>query len=127
MAKIKNVEAYCSFCDSYQKVEIHMDMKALDDDSKRWAKCKKCKHMFIINPETEVLKKEKINVKEIDLVNYVIYSPDKKFEIGQSIYHQSWNDYGKVVSKQIVSNGKSAIVVEFQKLGSKKLLENINL
>jgi len=122
MAKIKNVEAFCGFCGSIQKVEIHMEMKALDDETKRWAKCRKCRHMFVINPEVDV-----INVKDIDVENYIVYSPDKKFEIGQSIYHQSWNDYGKVVSKQIVSNGKSAIVVEFQKLGSKKLLENINL
>jgi len=48
------------------------------------------------------------------------------FEIGESIYHENWDDFGRVVSKETLSNGKRSISVEFQKSGLKKLIESLN-
>ncbi|MFZ2863943.1 MAG: hypothetical protein WA440_04250, partial [Ignavibacteriaceae bacterium] len=48
------------------------------------------------------------------------------YEIGQTIFHENWNDFGKVVSKEVLSNGQKSISVEFQKSGNKKLVESYN-
>ena len=51
------------------------------------------------------------------------YSPANAYEVGQTIFHENWDDFGKVVAKEILSNGQKSISVEFQKLGNKKLVE----
>jgi hypothetical protein len=55
---------------------------------------------------------------------YRIYSPEESYEIGETIFHEEWQEYGKVKAKEITSSGHSAIVVDFEKSGEKKLLEN---
>ncbi|MGE5364276.1 MAG: hypothetical protein ACM3SM_09105 [Bacteroidota bacterium] len=127
MAKVKNVEAFCTVCNAVTKMEICTDNGALNNENKRWAKCKKCKQMFVIDPaECESQKNAKPSVKDIETENCAEYSPMKQFNIGDSIYHKTWNDYGKVIAKEISSNGQNTIRVEFQKMGNKKLLEAIN-
>lgn len=123
MARVKNIEAFCNFCNAVTKMEIAGDVTHNLDENKRWAKCKKCKHKMIIDIRTEV-KEKKVSLDGIENEECVTYSPDKTFDIGQSIYHQSWDDFGKIVSKKILSDGRSSITVEFQKSGSKTLLES---
>ena len=67
----------------------------------------------------------KITIDEIDLESFSEYSPAKTFTIGESIYHKTWDDYGRVISKEISSNGYNSIKVEFQKVGQKKLIESV--
>jgi hypothetical protein len=55
-----------------------------------------------------------------------VYAPTKSFTVGESIYHKNWDDFGKVVGKDVLSNGQSSITVEFQKSGNKKLIESIS-
>ncbi len=125
MARIKNIEAFCNFCNAITKMEVSAEPVPGDDENKRWAKCKKCKHKMIIDLKTEV-KEKKISLDGIENEDCVTYSPDKTFDVGQAIYHQSWDDFGKIVSKKILSDGKSSINVEFQKSGSKNLIESLN-
>ncbi len=73
-----------------------------------------------------MLKKTKVSLEGIENGDCTTYAPDKSFNVGESIYHQNWDDFGKVVSKEIMSNGQKAISVEFQKSGSKKLIESVN-
>ncbi|WP_140945869.1 hypothetical protein [Candidatus Thermokryptus mobilis] len=56
--------------------------------------------------------------------NYRVYSAAETYEIGELIYHEEWQDYGRVKKKEVSSSGYSIIVVEFEKLGQKKLVEN---
>jgi len=123
MARTKNVEAYCSFCNALRKMELAGEVTG--SENKRWAKCKKCKHTMIIDLIEDV-KETKVSLEGIENEECVTYSPQKSFEIGQSIYHQNWDDFGKVVSKETLSDGRSSIAVEFQKSGLKKLLESFN-
>jgi len=58
--------------------------------------------------------------EEINLENFSEYSPAKTFVLGESIYHKTWDDYGRVIAKEISSNGQNSIKVEFQKVGQKK-------
>jgi DNA-directed RNA polymerase subunit RPC12/RpoP len=123
MARVKNIEAFCNFCNTVTKMEISGEPAPSEDENKRWAKCKKCKHKMLIDLKSEV-KEKKVSLDGIENEECVTYSPDKTFDIGQSIYHQGWDDFGKIVSKKILSDGKSCINVEFQKSGAKNLIES---
>lgn len=123
MARVKNVEAFCNFCNTVTKMEISGDVSPTEDENKRWAKCRKCKHKTIIDIKTEI-KEKKVSLEGIENQDCVTYSPDKTFDVGQSIYHQGWDDFGKIVAKKILSDGRSSITVEFQKSGNKNLLES---
>jgi hypothetical protein len=46
------------------------------------------------------------------------------FKVGDAIYHNEWNDVGKVVSKAKMSDGNQSIIVSFEKCGSRRLIEN---
>ena len=65
------------------------------------------------------------NVIKVTRENCIDYSPEKIFEIGNSIYHTDWDDMGRVKSKEKTSSGGNAIWVEFEKNGTKKLIENL--
>jgi hypothetical protein len=123
MARVKNIEAFCNFCNSVTKMEISGDSSPNEDENKRWAKCKKCKHKTIIDLKTDA-KAKKVSLDGIENEECVTYSPDKTFDIGQSIYHQGWDDFGKIIAKKILSDGRSSITVEFQKSGNKNLMES---
>jgi|SRR3989304_6724322 len=127
MARVKNVEAYCSVCNTMRKMELAGDATSSDEEqgTKRWAKCKKCKQTMMINIEKDV-KETKVSLEGIENQECTTYSPMKSFIVGEALYHKSWDDFGKVVSKEIMSNGQSSISVEFQKSGLKKLIESVN-
>ncbi len=125
MAKIKNIEAYCSFCNTIVKMELTGGVTASGDENKRWAKCKKCKQTSVVDISVDVLEK-KPSVEGIENdENCIHYEPSKTYKVGNVIFHKGWNDFGKIVGKEILANGFSSISVEFQKLGNKKLLESI--
>lgn len=124
MARVKNVEAFCSVCNAVRKMELAGDVA--DQENKRWAKCKKCKQTMVIDM-SETHKDTKPSLEGIESEKFTDYSPTKSFTVGETIYHQNWDDFGKVVSKEILSNGRSSIAVEFQKSGFKKLIESITL
>jgi len=126
MARIKNVEAFCSFCNTITKMELAGEVSGNENENKRWAKCKKCKQTMIINLSEDV-RENKPSLEGIENEDCTVYSPKKSFSVGESIYHQNWNDFGKVVSKTVLSSGQSSISVEFQKSGHKKLIESLNL
>ena len=73
-------------------------------ENKRWAKCKKCKHTMVIDLIEDV-KETKVSLEGIENEDCIKYSPEKSYEVGQSIYHENWNDFGKVVAKETLSNG----------------------
>lgn len=126
MGRVKNIEAFCNVCGSLTKMELAGESSVLSFQNKRWARCKKCKQMALIDPaEVELKKSEKVGSEDIAVEDCVEYAPQKTFVLGDSIYHKTWNDYGRVIAKEISSNGQNTILVEFQKLGNKKLIESI--
>lgn len=126
MARVKNVEAFCGICNTVRKMELLGEVSLGEDsENKRWAKCKKCKQTMMIDL-TEDVKETKPSLEGIENEDCTVYAPTKSFTVGESIYHQNWDDFGKVVSKEVLSNGQSSITVEFQKSGNKKLIESIS-
>lgn len=126
MARVKNVEAFCTVCNTMRKMELTGEYSSDEQETKRWAKCKKCKQTMVINLASDI-KVLKPSLDGIENGDCTVYSPKKSFIIGEAIYHQNWNDFGKVVSKEVLSNGQSSISVEFQKSGHKKLVESLIL
>ena len=125
MARLKNVEAFCSVCNTVTKMELAGDVVNTEEENKRWAKCKKCKQTMIIDLVEDV-KVTKVDLEGIEEGECTSYSPAKTFNVGESIFHEGWNDFGKVLSKEKMSNGQNSISVEFQKSGLKKLIESLN-
>ena len=68
----------------------------------------------------------KVSLEGIENSECTTYAPTKTYELGETIYHQNWDDFGKVITKETLSNGRNSISVEFQKSGLKKLLESLN-
>lgn len=124
MARIKNIEAFCNFCGSVTKMELAGEVTSGGEESNRWAKCKKCKQTMMINLE-EALNLKKPSLEGIENSEVTEYTPQKTYSIGEAIYHKNWDDFGKVIAKEVLSNGRSSIAVEFQKSGSKKLIETL--
>lgn len=50
------------------------------------------------------------------------YSPGEEYKPGDLIYHRQWNDTGTVVDKKESGGGRRMIVVEFEKMGKRKLV-----
>ena len=126
MARLKNIEAFCSSCNAIRKMEITGNVTGDENENKRWAKCKKCKQTMVIDLEANT-SMTKVSLEGIEDSDCTTYSPTKTFELGDTIYHQDWDDFGKVVTKETLSNGRNSISVEFQKSGLKKLIESLNI
>jgi len=65
------------------------------------------------------------SLRKLDRDQAIEYAASKNFTVGQTIYHSEWDDYGKVMAKQRMSNGIRAITVAFEKLGERRLVENV--
>ncbi|MGD1005987.1 MAG: hypothetical protein ABR980_01990 [Ignavibacteriaceae bacterium] len=126
MARIKNIEAICPNCGGMKKMELAGEVLGTDNHDKYWAKCKKCKQTMIIDMNEDV-KVTKPSLEGIENEDCTVYSPEKSFSVGESIYHKNWDDFGKVVSKDVLSSGQKSIAVEFQKSGLKKLIESLTI
>ena len=107
-------------------MEITGNISGEGNENKRWAKCKKCKQTMVIDLDLDT-NMNKISLEGIENSDCTTYSPSKTFELGDTIYHQDWDDFGKVVTKETLSNGRNSISVEFQKSGLKKLIESLNV
>jgi hypothetical protein len=126
MARIKNIEAFCPNCAGLKKMELAGEVLGIESQNKYWAKCKKCKQTMIIDMAVDV-KEMKPSLEGIENEECTVYAPSKSYSVGESIYHKNWDDFGKVVSKEILSSGQKSIAVEFQKSGLKKLIESLTI
>ncbi|MBV6512021.1 MAG: hypothetical protein HRU80_14440 [Ignavibacteriales bacterium] len=124
MAKTKNIEYYCKFCQSVTKMERTAEIVS-GDENKVWAKCKKCRQKMIVDL-TQYEEAVRSKVPELDTATGITYSPMRSYNVGDSLFHEKLNDFGVVVSKETTSGGRSSIVVKFQNSGEKKLIETIN-
>jgi len=92
---------------------------------KIWYRCGKCKHTALLTLSLASQSKKKVQVAALNREQCTPYSKEKTFSIGEQIYHSDLDDMGRVVRKDKMSNGIHSIVVAFEKLGERKLLENI--
>ncbi len=128
-SKYVTLSNMCEICVTPTKVQLVGEADAVeeggDEEQKRWAKCTKCHHTMMI--DMLVVNEDRRSVKEttIPVEDCTPYSPKSVYSIGDAIYHKAWDDVGTVTSKELTSNGSQAILVTFNKVGEKKLVENI--
>ena len=122
MSKSKYVTQVCTSCGRESKMEIIGAV--VGAENKVWYRCTRCHHSMMLDSAAKI--------KEDNIITYVRencinYSPEKKYDVGVSIYHTDWDDMGRVTSKEKTSSGGNAIWVQFEKNGIKKLIENLQL
>lgn len=101
-------------------MEIIGGMEGVTD--KTWYKCTRCRHMTLLSNPNGAADTTLLDAKTASL-----YDPHNTYEIGQTIFHSKWNDVGRVLSKARMSNGSNAMIVAFQKLGERQLVENLSI
>lgn len=122
MAKGKYIFYHCGHCDRVTKMEVIGSSESQPD--RTWYRCTRCRHASLINLE-ELRKTQEESKKKVAREDASEYSPTNTYSVGQSIFHSEWGDVGKIVSKEKTSRGESAIVVAFEKLGERRLLESL--
>jgi hypothetical protein len=128
MAKTKYIIHQCAYCRRDTKMEFVGNQPTENSDTetvKMWYRCGKCKHTALLTLSVASQTRKKGQVIAIDRDQCTPYSKEKTFAVGEQIYHSDFDDMGRVVRKDKMSNGVHSIVVAFEKLGERKLLENI--
>ncbi|MEX2117878.1 MAG: hypothetical protein WEB37_13435 [Bacteroidota bacterium] len=124
MARSKYINHFCAYCHKDTKMEIVGGKAAggnVSDPLKMWFRCLRCKHSAMIDRNLD----QKWMSEKMDRETATEYTATKVYAIGQTIYHSTWDDLGRVMSKIKTSGGVHAITVSFQKLGERKLVENL--
>jgi hypothetical protein len=122
MAKGKNIFHRCGHCERITKMEI---IGASEDQPERtWYRCTRCRHATLVNIE-ELKRSQEEAKKKLEPAQCQEYNPLNTYSIGQAIFHSEWGDVGKIISKERTSGGDRAIVVSFEKLGERRLLESV--
>ena len=127
MAKTKYMTYECAYCRKTTKMELVGDMQAEGSDEpavKVWYRCTRCKHTALFEKQSLQLLKKGDQTK-IERSACVTYSRDLAYKLGQAIYHTELDDVGKVTAKQKTSDGTQSITVSFEKLGERRLIENM--
>jgi hypothetical protein len=127
MAKTKHIMHHCAYCRQETKMEFVGNQPSNDENAemlKIWYRCCKCKHsaLLTISQSSQTKKSQAAPVSREECTPY---AKEKTFSVGEHIYHTEWDDIGKVIRKDKTTNGITSIVVTFEKLGERKLLECI--
>lgn len=121
MAKSKFFEVRCRTCDKLVKAEFKSIYEL--DDTKNWYKCPKCKQTMLASPL--VVKNSLEDSSGIEHADLIEYTPKTTFKLGDAIYHKGFESRGVVTAKEVTTSGMSTIMVEFDKLGMRKLVESV--
>jgi hypothetical protein len=107
----KTINQFCSVCKSEFDMEI---IKQGSNESVLWLKCPGCKGFLPYMPD-----------EDTDVENAKEYIESDVYEVGEIIHHRSWNDYGKILSKDVLPGNRHTIFVHFLRQGKVRLLENV--
>ena len=91
---------------------------------KVWYRCTKCRQAFLFDMNA-LARDRDTAAQKVDVKNCTEYSPTKTYSLGEAIYHSDWSDVGKVKAKEKTSSGAQSILVAFEKLGERRLIENL--
>ena len=122
MAKGKNILYHCVHCERQTKMEM---IGAVENQpEKTWYRCTRCRHATLV--DLEALKQTQQDAKKkLDKAQCLEYKPENTYSVGEAIFHSEWDDIGKIISKVRTSGGGRAIVVSFEKLGERRLMESV--
>lgn len=125
----KTIKQHCSVCKEDFDMEI---IKQGSSENVVWLKCPGCQGFLPYMPDEDADSKDAsqaaeqaIALEDLDVENAREYSEGETFEIGDIIHHRSWNDYGKVISKDSLPGNRHTIWVQFLRQGKVQLLEGV--
>ncbi len=124
MPRGKSILQYCNHCGREAKMEIIGSQENQPD--RTWYRCTRCRHASLIDLAA-LRKVQEDGKRKLELNSCTEYRPQDTYTVGQAIHHTDWDDMGKIVSKVRTSDGTQAIVVSFEKLGERRLLENVGI
>lgn len=131
--KKKTIEQYCSVCKKTFSMPV-----VEEADEVIWLKCPGCQGFlpFMTGDPGSASKSvsdvsikndeiEDIAPEDIDPDRAREYSENDEYNVGDIIYHRSWNDYGKVTAKEALPGNRKTIHVNFINQGKIRLLEGV--
>lgn len=98
-----------------------------------WLKCPGCQGFLPRTEEDEAGEtrrseagdENELALEDLDIDNAREYSEHEEYSIGDVIHHRSWNDYGKVIAKDVLPGNRRTIWAQFIRQGRVQLLEGI--
>jgi len=133
--RVKSIEQYCSVCKKTFDMPI---VEEADNHEVIWLKCPECEGFLpymtgqpeegdeaLGGAEEQGGSGQELALEDIDTENALEYSEKNEYKIGDVIYHRSWNDYGKVIEKEILPGRRKTIHVQFVNQGKIRLLEGV--
>ncbi len=125
--RAKYINLYSPFLMRETKHELIGEPIESEKGRHQWARCTRSRHSQLIN--LDIIEAEQDNknraVVELSREDEKKYNPRDEYQIGDVIFHAVWEDVGIVKAKEVLSSGGRAIVVQFEKIGEKKLIENL--
>lgn len=124
----KTIKQFCSVCKSEFDMEV---IKQGSNESVLWLKCPGCKGFlpYMSEEYTDASSTDAdadaVALEDLDIENARDYIESGVYEVGEVIHHRSWNDYGKIVSKDVLPGNRHTIVVQFLRQGKVQLRENV--
>jgi len=126
----KTINQYCSVCKGHFEMEV---VKQGSSKSVIWLKCPGCQGFLPYMPdeadenaqsEQDGGEKE-LAIEDLDVENAKEYTERDTYEIGDVVHHRSWNDFGKVISRDSLPGNRRTIWVQFLRQGKIQLLEGV--
>ena len=131
-AKKRMINQHCSVC------KKDFDMEVVDGGVSNdviWLKCPGCEGFLPYMTEEDGGKAVDGNAEPSELAPEDIDNEEREqakeyvesgmYEVDDVIYHRSWNDYGKVISKEELPGNRKTIIVNFVNQGKIRLLEGV--
>lgn len=120
---IEDLEIFCRFCEKITSVQLDRSIaengRIVDRNSTFEYLCSKCfKTVCFTGTDLIGMPKPEDAEREVR-----IYSPKEHYLIGERVEHKKWKDTGTVVNKD--NSVPSKILVNFDKLGLKKLVQDL--
>lgn len=124
--RAKYITLYSPFLMKETKHELIGEPIDTENGRHQWARCTRSHHSQLVNLDAIEAETDKSKaVVHISRDEAKKYSPKDEYHIGDVIFHQVWDDVGIVRSKEVMSNGGNAIIVQFERGAEKKLIENL--
>jgi len=118
----KSSHKHCPVCE--EEVAMSVIRKADGDDDLYWILCSACESSFALTRQA-YQKEKQPDISAADKDSAKVYRTDRKYKVGELIYHPKWDDLGWVVDKAStpIANYSGSIIVSFMQVGLKKLIE----
>jgi hypothetical protein len=126
------INQHCSVCKKDFEMEV---VSGEESNDVIWLKCPGCEGFLPYitegdedagvdaGSESPELAPEDINDEERESAKE--YDESGVYEIDDVIYHRSWNDYGKVIAKEVLPGNRKTIIVNFVNQSKIRLLEGV--